>query len=81
MNDLNHTFVQVVQIIENARNRAYQKVNEELILMYWNVGRFLSEQSENANYGDGYIESLAEYIQSRFPGIKGFNRRGLYRMK
>ena len=33
------------------------------------------------NYGDGYIDSLAEYIQRQFPGIKGFNRRGLYRMK
>lgn len=42
---------------------------------------FLSQQSEKANYGDGYIKSLAEYIQNRFPGIKGFNRRGLYRMK
>ncbi len=81
MDDLSASFVQVTQIIENARARAYQKVNEELILMYWNVGKFLSEQSENANYGDGYMESLAEWIQGRFPGIKGFNRRGLYRMK
>ena len=81
MDDLSASFAQVTQIIENARARAYQKVNEELILMYWNVGKFLSEQSENANYGDGYMESLAEWIQDRFPGIKGFNRRGLYRMK
>ena len=29
----------------------------------------------------GYIDSLAEYIQRQFPGIRGFNRRGLYRMK
>ena len=81
MNDLSASFAQVTQIIENARVRAYQKVNEELILMYWNVGKFLFEQSANANYGDGYMESLAEWIQDRFPGIKGFNRRGLYRMK
>ena len=81
MDDLSASFVQVTQIIENARARAYQKVNEELILMYWNVGKFLFEQSANANYGDGYMESLAEWIQERFPGIKGFNRRGLYRMK
>ena len=81
MDDLSASFAQVTQIIENARARAYQKVNEELILMYWNVGKFLSEQSANANYGDGYMESLAEWIQGRFPGIKGFNRRGLYRMK
>ena len=32
-------------------------------------------------YGDAYMDSLADYIQERFPGIKGFTRRGLYRMK
>lgn len=31
--------------------------------------------------GDGYIDSLAAYIQEQFPCIRGFNRRGLYRMK
>ncbi len=29
----------------------------------------------------GYIDTVAEEIQNAFPGIKGFNRRGLYRMK
>ena len=49
--------------------------------MYQQVGKFLSERSKEAGYGDRYIDSLAEYIRSRFPGIKGFTRRGLYRMK
>lgn len=56
-------------------------MNEELILMYQKVGKFLSEKSEEASYGDGYMDSLSEYIQQQFPCIKGFNRRGLYRMK
>ena len=81
MNELDNTFIGIAQIIEEARDNAYRKVNEELILMYWRVGQFLSEKSKEANYGDGYIDSLSEYIKNRFPGIKGFNRRGLYRMK
>ncbi|MBQ6104760.1 MAG: DUF1016 family protein [Lachnospiraceae bacterium] len=81
MNELDNTFDEIAQIIEEARDNAYRKVNEELILMYQRVGQFLSEKSKEANYGDGYIDSLAEYIQNQFPGIKGFNRRGLYRMK
>ena len=81
MNELDNTFIGIAQIIEEARDNAYRKVNEELILMYWRVGQFLSEKSKEANYGDGYINSLSEYIKNRFPGIKGFNRRGLYRMK
>ena len=49
--------------------------------MYKKVGQFLSEKSKDTTYGDGYIDSLSEYIRQQFPGIKGFNRRGLYRMK
>ena len=81
MNELDNTFAEITQIIEEARDNAYRKVNEELILMYQKVGQFLSEKSKDATYGDGYIDSLSEYIRQQFPGIKGFNRRGLYRMK
>lgn len=81
MNELDNTFDEIAKIIEEARDNAYRKVNEELILMYQRVGQFLSEKSKEANYGDGYIDSLSDYIQNQFPGIKGFNRRGLYRMK
>lgn len=81
MNALDNTFAEIAQIIEETRDNAYRKVNEELILMYGKIGQFLSEKSEEANYGDGYIDSLSDYIQRKFPGIKGFNRRGLYRMK
>ncbi len=81
MNELDNTFSEIARIIQEARDNAYRKVNEELILVYTKVGHFLSQKSKEANYGDKYIDSLSEYIQSQFPGIKGFNRRGLYRMK
>ncbi len=71
----------LIRIIENSRNNALRKVNEELIQMYWNVGEYLSNQAENTSFGDAYIDSIVKEIQSAFPGIKGFNRRGLYRMK
>ena len=77
MNEMDKGFEQVVNIINQARENAFRKVNEELILMYQAVGKFLSERAKEASYGDGYIDALSEYIQNRFPGIKGFNRRGL----
>lgn len=81
MKEVNSAFSQVTDIIETAKNSVYKKVNEELINMYWNIGAFLSKEAENATFGDAYIDSISEYIQEQFPGIKGFNRRGLYRMK
>ena len=82
MNNLeNNSFQEITQIIETSRSNAYQNVNEELILMYQRIGKYLSDHSQNASYGDSYIDSLSKHIQERFPGIKGFTRRGLYRMK
>ena len=71
----------LIKIIEDSRNNALKKVNEELIQMYWKVGEYLSKEAENAAFGDSYIDSVAKEIQDAFPGIKGFTRRGLYRMK
>lgn len=71
----------LIQIISQSRQNALKKVNEELIQMYWKVGEYLSTESTKTLFGDAYIDTVAEEIQNAFPGIKGFNRRGLYRMK
>lgn len=81
MNEIDKGFAQVAALIDSARENAFRKVNEELILMYRNIGKILSEKAKDATYGDGYVDGLVSYIQDNFPGIKGFNRRGLYRMK
>ena len=38
-------FEEIVTIIENAKERAYRKVNEELILMYQEVGKYITKTS------------------------------------
>ena len=80
-NTLTGTFNEVVNIIEKARERAYRKVNEELILMYRDVGKYISEHVESATYGDSFVDGLADFFAKNYPDLKGFNRRGLYRMK
>ncbi|MCD8116431.1 MAG: PDDEXK nuclease domain-containing protein [Oscillospiraceae bacterium] len=74
-------FQQIVSIIESARERAYRKVNEELITMYRDIGKYISKQSENTAYGDAFVQKLADFFAENYPDLKGFNRRGLYRMK
>ena len=77
----NEQFEKIVSIIESAKERAYRKVNEELILMYRDIGEYISSQSENAQYGDAFVQKLADFFAENYPELKGFNRRGLYRMK
>lgn len=74
-------FEKIVGIIQAVKERAYRKVNEELILMYRDIGEYISKQSENAEYGDAFVEKLADFFEAKYPELKGFNRRGLYRMK
>ena len=74
-------FQKVVDIVEQARQRMFQNVNTELIKMYWSIGEYISEQTSKASYGDAFVNQLAEFIANNYPDIKGFNRRGLYRMR
>ena len=71
----------IVTMIEQARQNALHSVNAELIKLYWNVGEYLSVESAKSDWGDAFINATAEYIKDNCPGIKGFNRRGLYRMR
>ena len=77
----NHLFEDIVKIVESAKDRAYRKVNEELILMYQEVGKYISEKSKEAGYGSNFVENVADFFSENYPELKGFNRRGLYRMK
>jgi hypothetical protein len=77
----NAKFEKIVGIIESAKERVYRKVNEELIFMYRDIGEYISIQSENAEYGDAFVQKLADFFAENYPDMKGFNRRGLYRMK
>jgi len=74
-------FENIVQLIHDARNRTFSKVNEELIFLYFNVGQEVSAKIACGTWGEGTIDELASHIAVKLPGIGGFNRRGLYRMK
>ena len=77
----NNDFGAVISIIENAKGRALKAVNAELINMYWEVGEYLSKLCVESSFGDKVIDEVADYIAEANPTIKGFNRRGLYRMR
>ena len=75
------TYSEVVDIIRAARERAFSKVNEELILMYRQIGQYISEKSQDAKYGEKFVDGLADFFAKEYPELKGFTRRGLYRMR
>ena len=50
-------FEEIITIIENSKDRAYRKVNEELILMYQEVGKYISQKTKEASYGSGVVDN------------------------
>jgi len=75
------TFREVVGMIQDARKRALQAVNTELVDLYWHVGEFISGKIETAAWGEGVVDELARFIAKQHPDIKGFTRRSLFRMR
>lgn len=78
MLDIN--FNQIIEMIERRKNNAYRKVNEEMILLYLEIGKFLYELKENSNYGDRITTKVSEFMKNNYPNIRGFTKRNIERM-
>jgi hypothetical protein len=74
-------FADVVALIEAAKSRAYQAVNAELVTLYWQLGEHISRKIASAEWGDGVVEELAAALARRYPGLRGFTRPNLFRMR
>jgi predicted nuclease of restriction endonuclease-like (RecB) superfamily len=68
-------------MIRLARYNAVKSVNAEQIMLYWRVGEYIHDKIKKAEWGEGVVDALAEYIQINYPEFKGFTRRALYRMR
>lgn len=75
------SFREVTSLIEAARQKAFHAVNTALIDLYWHVGETISRKIKSAEWGDGVVDQLAAYIAQSQPGLRGFTRRNLFRMR
>jgi predicted nuclease of restriction endonuclease-like (RecB) superfamily len=67
--------------IQEAQLKAAVSVNSELIRLYWNIGKTVAEKQEANGWGTSIIEKLAKDLQNAFPGIEGFSRTNVFRMR
>ena len=74
-------FAEVVSLIEQARQRAYRAVDNELVGLYWRIGQYISAKLATAAWGQGVVERLAQHLARTMPGQRGFTRRNLFRMR
>jgi len=79
--NLDAGFSEIVQLIASSREKVIQAINSGLIDLYWNIGNIISRKIEAAEWGDGVVEQLAIFISKTQPGLRGFTRANLFRMR
>lgn len=72
--------LRVKERIRSAQYEALKAVNRELISLYWDLGRFLSDRRKGG-WGKSVVETLAGDLHKEFPGMSGFSAQNLWRMK
>ena len=81
----NTELANAVQVIKSAilqsQQRALVAVNQEQLALYYGIGRFLSENTRNRNWGKGVVDAISERLRKELPGLRGFSAQNLRKMR
>lgn len=66
--------------IRSVQYEALKAVNREMIALYWEIGKRITEQQTALGWGKSVVENLSRDIQKEFPGIQGFGVRNMWDM-
>ena len=67
--------------VQSAQLKAVRAVNTELLTLYWEIGRMISEKQAQSGWGDAVIKQIAKDLTRELGGVKGFSRSNLYHIK
>ena len=79
--ELEKQFTEIQQLINKAKENAFKAVNTELINLYWEIGKYISNKIAKQEWGKGVVKNLSDYLKKTEPEIKGFSSQNLWRMK
>lgn len=67
--------------VKQAQVKAALSVNQELIILYWQIGQRISEEMDRHGWGAYVVDKLADDLRNSFPEMKGFSPRNLRYMR
>lgn len=79
--DYKNWLIELKSNIQQNQIKAALAVNSQLIQLYWDLGRQITEKQETAKWGSGFIDQLSKDLREEFPDMKGFSKQNLYRVK
>lgn len=80
-NNYNNWLLDLKSRIKTSQIKAALSVNFELINLYWDIGKKITEIQKSSQYGDGIIKLVATDLKKEFPDMAGFSRANLFAMK
>jgi predicted nuclease of restriction endonuclease-like (RecB) superfamily len=67
--------------IRTTQIKAALAVSRELIGLYWHIGQGIVQRQRTEGWGNAVIDRLGQDLQKAFPGLNGFSRTNVYRMR
>lgn len=67
--------------IHKAQQRATLAVNQELVWLYWQIGKDILTRQAGQGWGAKVVERLAHDLRQSFPDMRGFSPRNLKYMR
>lgn len=67
--------------ILQSQARAAKAVNQEQLALYFGIGRYISLNTRNKNWGTGAIEAISRQLRQELPGLRGFGVSSLKNMR
>ena len=68
---------EIKQRIRQGQSRAILAVNQELLALYWDIGRLIDARQKHKGWGAGVIPRLAKDLHNEVPEQKGFSERNI----
>ena len=85
MNNEIQNITSAVNVIKTAilqsQTHAAKAVNQEMLALYFGIGRFISANTRNRNWGKGMLARISERLRSELPGLRGFGESSLKNMR
>ncbi|MFH1097438.1 MAG: PDDEXK nuclease domain-containing protein [bacterium] len=72
---------EIKERIRHAQYDALKAVNKQLIVLYWDIGRMIVERQNQHGWGKSVVENLAKDLQVEFPGVQGYSKDNMWRMR
>jgi predicted nuclease of restriction endonuclease-like (RecB) superfamily len=67
--------------IKIAQLKASIAVNQEMILLYWDIGKSIVEKQNEFAWGSKVVEQMAKDLKNELPDTNGFSRTNLFAMR